>query len=185
MTNDPAAIPPKNTLGLTAFIFSILGVTCLPVLGALAGLVCGIIAVRREPRGFAIAAIAISAVGGCLIVPIFLLPAILLPALAKARATVRSMETAVQGEMLQMEVERFRADRGRLPNDLAESASHAGRDTLTTDSWGNEFKLVVDDGEGGTTYSIRSAGRDGAFDTEDDVVITSMGPVPDEAAEGR
>jgi len=174
MTNAPQ----KNSLGLTAFIFSLLGITCLPVLGAIVGLVCGIIAVRREPRGLAIAAIAISAVGGCLIVPVLVLPALLLPALGRARMNAQTLRTEVEGQVLWMHVESFRLDQGRMPKDLAEAAAHAGGSAATTDAWGNAWRFTVAEGADGPAFTISSAGRDGTFDTEDDVMIDPPGVAP-------
>ncbi|MEY2795057.1 MAG: hypothetical protein RIR10_773 [Planctomycetota bacterium] len=176
----PAAPTPTNRLGVIAFVFSILGVTCLPVIGGLVGLICGIIAVRREPRGFSIAAITISALGGCLLMPLILLPALLLPALAKARTTARQVMNQSAATQVQTVIEDFQATNGRFPNDLQECF---GGGSIPFDAHGTELrmKVVVTSDESkdhtmtvSTTESkiqIWSAGEDQTWDTEDDELL--------------
>lgn len=168
--------PKKNKLGLIAFIFSLLGVFPLPIIGQLVGFICGIVAVRREPRGLAIAAIAISVLGGCLAVPLALLPALFLPALAKARVAARNAVTLSGGSQLQVSIDSFRAKYQRMPNDMAELKLDAGG--TPTDGWENEFRFVIVTNDGVDGYEIYSAGEDGAWDTIDDMQVFSSLAAP-------
>jgi len=159
----------SNKLGTWAFVFSLTGVSCLPFLGSIVGLVTGIIAVRREPRGLAIAAIVISTVGGCL-VPVVAAPFVLLfPALAKARSTTMRMRVGIDvGTM----VDSYHTKKGRMPVDLAEV--YGGEGYVPLDEWGTAMRLAIDpapsDGNNGAgsgganplfvNYRIIGAGKD-------------------------
>ncbi len=168
--------PKKNRLGLIAFIFSLLGVFPLPLIGQLVGLICGIVAVRREPRGLAIAAIAISVLGGCLVLPLVMLPALLLPALAKARVSARTAMTQSGAQQVQQSIDAFRAKRQRMPKDMVELAADVG--WTATDGWDNEFRFVVLTKDGVEGYEIYSAGEDGVWDTIDDTQVFSTFVAP-------
>lgn len=66
--------PDENGLGLASFIVSILGLVSAGILSPV-GAVMGLIAIRREPRGFAIAGLIIGLVGSiwiCLVSALFL-----------------------------------------------------------------------------------------------------------------
>lgn len=66
--------PNENGLGLASFIVSILGLVSAGILSPV-GAVMGLIAIRREPRGFAIAGLVIGLVGSiwiCLVSALFL-----------------------------------------------------------------------------------------------------------------
>lgn len=194
----PVEPPPKNRLGVVAFVFSILGVTCLPVIGGVVGLICGIIAVRREPRGLSIAAIVISVVGGCLLMPLLLLPALLLPALAKARAAAQAARNqVVQGSQATTVSEstvtvgsestvtvsingaQFVIKNGRMPKSIEEIYP----DGVPTDSWGKPLRIEVSEDPSNRGFAIWSAGPDGAVGTSDDerTVWISL-PAPADAA---
>lgn len=76
----PEQIPPpggaveSNSLGLAAFILSIVGLFTAGTL-SLVGLILGIVALRREPKGFAIAGIIIGLIGllgGCIFLSIMM-----------------------------------------------------------------------------------------------------------------
>lgn len=170
----------SNKLGTWAFVFSLTGVSCLPFLGSIVGLVTGIIAVRREPRGLAIAAIVISTIGGCL-VPVVAAPfALLFPALAKARSTTMRMRVGIDvGTM----VDSYHTKKGRMPKDLAEV--YGGEGYVPLDEWGTAMRLAVDpapsDGNNGAgsgeanplfvNYRIIGAGKDKQWGTADDELM--------------
>ena len=66
--------PDENGLGLASFIVSIIGLVSAGILSPV-GAVMGLIAIRREPRGFAIAGLVIGLVGSiwiCLVSALFL-----------------------------------------------------------------------------------------------------------------
>jgi hypothetical protein len=179
VTSTPPT-PAKNTLGLVAFIFSLTGISVLPGLGSIVGLITGVIAVRREPRGFAIAGIVISSLTGCLGLIILLPMALLLPALAKARSTAQQVMNQSSATQVQQAIADYQTRNGQFPEDLEECF---GEEVIPVDAYGNELrmKLVVTTDEStdhsmttSTTDSkiqIWSAGVDGVWDTEDDELL--------------
>jgi hypothetical protein len=163
-----APVPPtSNKLGMIAFILSFPGL-CLPIPLGIAALVCGIIAVRREPRAFAIAAIAISALSTFLMIPLGL--AMVLPALAVGRHAARKAKTRVSALAVLDRVEEFREDNTRNPADIVECY---GAEIPPLDAWGTPLKLTWT-GEGMQAKpSVWSAGPDLAWDSSDDVLQAS------------
>lgn len=173
---DEVPLPPEaeplkpNRLALVAFILSLVGF-CVPLVAPLAALICGIIAVRRAPRGFAIAAIVIACVGGCF--STLLLPALLLPALAMARISARASVTQASGVDVLRRAQEFQADHQALPRDIVECY---GDEIPPFDAWGTPLRLVIEkDGEV-TSIFVWSAGEDEAWDSEDDWVLTCDPP---------
>jgi len=156
----------SNKLGTWAFVFSLTGVSCLPFLGSIVGLVTGIIAVRREPRGLAIAAIVISTIGGCL-VPVVVAPfALLFPALGKAHSTAMRMRVGIDvGTM----VDAYHTKEGRMPVDLAEV--YGGEGYVPLDEWGTAMRLAIDPALNFIFYRIIGAGKDKQWGTADDELI--------------
>lgn len=180
VVTPPTPPTPKNTLGLVSFIFSLLGLFPLTFLGSIVGFVTGLIAVRREPRGFAIAGIVISAVTGCLGVVVLLPIFLLIPALGKARSAAQQVMNQSAANQVQTVIEDYHARNGRFPNDLGECF---GGGSIPFDAHGTELrmKVVVTSDEStehtmtvSTTESriqIWSAGEDQTWDTEDDELL--------------
>ena len=177
---EPLPPRPTNTLGIDAFVLSLSGTTCLPFVGGIAGFVCGIIAVRRKPRGFAIAAISISGLTSCIGVPLFI--ALFLPALASGRSAARLVKTRVAATDVEMRVDAFRAaNDGRWPTDVLECY---GVESPPMDGWGTPLRFVIEhpDAErvdqpamhasADPKYFVWSAGADMIWDTEDDWVVS-------------
>ncbi|HTV47556.1 MAG TPA: hypothetical protein VMG59_03840 [Phycisphaerae bacterium] len=88
---QPAQVPQKaNVLGILSFIFSLLGIFF--IITAPIGLILGILGLRRQPRGLALAG---TIIGGMMtaVLPIMaLMIAILLPSLAKAKELANRTE---------------------------------------------------------------------------------------------
>jgi hypothetical protein len=68
-TSGAHAAPRRSSFGVWAFVFSLLGLTLLPVIGSVLGFVLGRVAVRRSEtsslmggRGLAVAAVTISVI---------------------------------------------------------------------------------------------------------------------------
>lgn len=63
----------------------------------------------------------------------------------------------------------YELDKGKLPESLADLVTgekhYLDQEKVPTDAWGHEFKFYMK----GDLVKIRSAGPDGAFDTEDDI----------------
>ncbi|MFM7135194.1 MAG: hypothetical protein ACKO0W_12870 [Planctomycetota bacterium] len=185
----PASPPPfgaaapqndgKNTLGLVAFILSVVGLLCLPVVASLPGLVCGLIAVRREPRGLAIGAIVMGAVGSCA-TPLLL--ALLLPALAKAQAVAREIpvdNSYSAASAWLTYVDDFQIENGRLPASEAELTKATGFPPIV-DGWNTPMRMRIEGAGAETKIFIWSAGPDLAWDTRDDFC---SGSLPEDAAD--
>ena len=165
------APPPAergNTLGLVAFILVLCGFTCIPGLGLVAGVICAIVALRRPPRGFAIAALSVAALGGCLVIPLLL--ALLLPALGRARMQARASLTTAVAVQTTAVAEAFRRDNGRWPKDMNECVT-AGSPSRQ-DGWGVPLEVRIE----GDELFIWSAGRDERWGTGDDFCAASSPP---------
>jgi len=197
---SPLLVPPQptpskassNVLGIVAFGLSLVGFG-IPVVPSIAGLVCGILALRREPRGFAIAAIVISVLSGC--IGLFIVVSVVLPLLALTGIMTGGpflppmgpvMDNAV-AQSLSAEVDLFRRERGRLPNDLQELpsgpavlASHVNPLRIEFGTFTRvEPSDPISPGPIEVDYRIVSAGEDRVFGTADDVVVLGLPPAVD------
>ncbi len=181
-----------NGMGVASFVFSILAFVVLPVIGSVVGLVLGIIAMRREPKGLAIAGTVLSVVGlliSCAVLAAFAMMFGFVANLAQGfsaqssvAVTIGSQQWAATGA-----AQHFAAT-GGWPSDI--ESLNGG--TAVFDAWGTPMVLkVVAEGEGPdapSRASIESAGPDGVFDTEDDlswpVATPAPAPAPVPAAAG-
>lgn len=177
--------PPSqsNGLGVAAFVLSLAGF-CIPVVPSLLGLACGVIAVRREPRGFAVAGIVLSVATGCGGTALLAMVASPMLALLWGGMPIAfnaAMDHAV-ALSLSAEVDVFRRERGRLPNDLRELPSGPSILAQSPNPLRIEFGTFTRDdpfdpaspGPIDVDYRIVSAGDDGAFGTPDDVVVLGL-----------
>ena len=76
-------------------------------------------------------------------------------------ATIGSVKTAIH---------QYEMEQSKYPESLAQLVTtemhYLDQETLPTDAWGREFKYYFK----GDLVKIQSAGPDGVFDTEDDIV---------------
>jgi hypothetical protein len=164
----PAHEPrPRNRLGVIGFALSMLGfVTC--GIAGMAGAIISAAALRQKPRALAIAGVIIGLLQLCLITPLTL--ALLLPALAKARERAREVKVELELLRYQMAIEAMQAS-GTVPSDpesiRMRAGAPAGEALPPTDPWGNAWRVSVDPKS--QRARIESAGRDGRFDTDDDL----------------
>ena len=155
----PPAPPRSNGLGIAAFILALVGipVVCMAPIA----LLLSFIALFRRPRGFAFAGFVISLVMTTLVIGLISLIGwgmiagarfgapffATLPALERAHQTINS--SALNNG-------------GVAPDDLS--------GTLLIDSikdgWGHAFRYTR---VSANTFELRSASRDGIFDTDDDL----------------
>ena len=169
--------PPRNRLAIIGFTLSMLGfVTC--GISGMAGAIISAAALRQKPRALAIAGVIVGLLQLCILTPLML--ALLLPALAKARESAR--ETKVQLDLMryQLAIESMRSG-GVVPSDpesiRLRAGAPPGEALPPTDPWGNPWRVSLDPGSG--QARIESAGRDGLFDTGDDVAAS---PLPRQGA---
>lgn len=173
--------PPSNGLGLAGFICSLAGI----VLGAMTGvgglllpigLILSLIALGREPRGFAIAGVVIGAIGTCGgAIVLVLFGAALLAALGLAAAAI-SMTDVEQSEMTTDMMSAAAAIRAyEDENDYPPAKlSLLGLDADTlNDPWGNRYEYLLIEEPPGFDYV--SVGADGSLGTEDDVRFSELG----------
>ena len=158
--NTPIAESQSNTLGLVGFIVSIEGqITggCLEPIG----LVLSIIAVFKQPRGFAIAGIVISLIG-LLVFLVLLLPVVLVfVAIGVAGALISQTIGEFTGPL-----NNYYDTNGTYPATLDE----VGIDLSVLDEaygGGWQYNRAPD----GQSFTIVGPGPDGQLDTEDDFTI--------------
>jgi hypothetical protein len=171
---DPLDAPqpapqPTNGLGLAGFIVSLVGlVPC--GLGCPVGLVLSLVALRKEPRGFAIAGAVIGAVGSMMAVVVGVWAYLTWSAVSgtsrgkglempapEETQPVRTFLVLTEAEQaIQLE----QVDKGRLPSPVK------GNEIIEElrDGWGHALRYEPH----GESFTIRSAGPDGVFGTADD-----------------
>ena len=156
----PSPPPPRpsetNGLGIAGFVVSIVGIfTCVlcPV-----GLILSLIALGKQPKGFAIAGTVIGGLGTVLL-GVF---AFLLVSTPEIMDGISTGITIAEGHTI---IEEHRDDNDALPG---EDEGNALIEHLE-DGWGNPLRYELN----GDAYVIRSAGPDGEFDTPDDIPPSS------------
>lgn len=156
--------PPRNYLGTTGLVFSILGlVTC----GALSpiGLLLSVIGLTGKRRGGAIAGVLLSLLG--LAIP----GAFLFSAIREERD--RHREHVVQQARATLESARVKIDEKRAEEKVLPDGVAGNKLLLEQgfrDPWNSDLRYELHDDE--KSYSLRSPGPDARFDTPDDVSIS-------------
>ena len=158
MTADQQSARPSNGLGTAGFVVSLVGIPTCGIISPI-GLILSLVALRKQPKGLAIAGSIIGGLGS-LWLPFF------------GVAIVAGIP--VVGEMVETQVilvdaaERIEAARtpdGSPPDAAAGAALIAD----TKDAWGHDLRYETSDGD----FVVRSAGLDGKFGTADDMEQTS------------
>ena len=151
-TDQPASDGSSNPLGIAGFVLSLLCVTA-PI-----GLIVSIIALFKQPRGFAIAGTVIGLILTS-ILGFFTVAAIKMWPEIKNVLEAQSDFVAIKGAIITHQ----NANDGQLPPDL--SVLSLSSDILT-DPWGTQwgYELSSD----GTTFTLVSAGPDGVMNSSDD-----------------
>lgn len=166
-----------NPLGVAGFVISIVGL-CVGGLLSPVGLVLSLIALGKQPRGFAIAGTIIGALGSCgIIIALVAIPVILALVLAMAGMTAAALGIAAfagpqaeaQIEMFVLTTnieERIQQSAGTLPATLDEAASTLS-EAQKTDPWKHPYVYEVT--QEGKAFRLYSMGPDGLAATPDDV----------------
>lgn len=85
-----------------------------------------------------------------------------------AFADVKEKTTRTNLTSLERAIDLFIAQNGKVPKDLRELQTISRSIYVDTDSWGNKIKYErISD----SNYRLTSAGKDKAFQTDDDIVI--------------
>lgn len=164
MESYPPPPPPPplksqtNGLGIAGFVVSLVGLcTCVtfPV-----GLVMSLVALKKHPKGFAIAGAIIGGVGTLLLVA----GLVVYFAVPDIKYTFETVFVMAEATTI---IEEYRRTNDALPTE------NEGNELLQDleDGWGNPLRYELD----GERYVIRSAGPDGRFSTDDDILPTMMG----------
>jgi len=166
---EPIKESSSNPCGIVGVVLSIIGVcACGLWLFSIPGLILSLIGLRKEPRTTAIVGTIFGGIGiieFIILGPLML--GILLPALARARDSAKQMVTTSHIQAIESASETFKADNGSYPTSLLElENSKLINPKVTKDAWENAIKLA---GGGDTRPVITSAGKDGLFDTDDDL----------------
>ena len=165
------APPPSNGLGVAGIMNKNLGFLGTCGLLSPIGLILSLIALRKQPRGLAIAGVIIGAVGSlwflvALLIFGFMVMGLLAIAGAGVAMTLPNIQTA--GNMLEMrsEINEYHSTLGKLPESV--DAITTIKPDLKLDAWNHPIRYEI---TGSTTYELRSAGPDGAWNTADDIKL--------------
>ena len=166
----PHGVPPLperagNGLGIASFVCSLVGLCVLPILAPI-GLGIGLNALRRPPRGLAVAGVTIGAigtVGWTLMLGVIVL---FIHQGMGGGSFAAGFEALDDTSEIEYEVDHYLAVNGYLPESLDEL-------TLTqdylTDYWGNPYRYLPD--ADSRRYKIFCDGRDGLPGTPDDLDV--------------
>ena len=145
----------SNGLGIAGFVISIIGVFTCGCLSPV-GLLLSLIAMLRPPRGFAFAGVAVGLVG----MPLFAFWGYVVVLVIDESNTKESMQVAVS------RIDQYESQNGELPE------GPEGNELIVdiVDAWDNSVRYDFD----ADSYKLRSAGPDGKFDNDDDIVYDSV-----------
>lgn len=153
----PPSAPPlrsqTNGLGIAGFVVSLVGILTCGLTSPI-GLILSLFALKREPRGLAIAGTVIGGLGTLVVVGLVVM--------VMGNPDVwNGVKTGFTLTKAHAAIEEARGEDGALPgeeegNRLIEEFE---------DGWGNPLIYELD----GDHYVIRSAGPDGKFGTADDI----------------
>lgn len=162
----------ENGLGIAGFICSLLGLISCGLLSPV-GLLLSLFAMRREPRGFAIAGLVLGLVAVCgWAIGIVMFGTVI--AMALAAVGLGGLAVAMGGAQIEAGLELSNIDReiqvyrdrtGQLPASL--DLLPASEPEAMIDPWGRRYEFRLSDD--GATYTLFSTGPDGLPGTTDDV----------------
>jgi hypothetical protein len=188
MTQYPsstALLPaPTNGLAIAGFVCSIAGLVTGGLLSPI-GLIVSLVALGRQPRGFAIAGVILGAAGTCggFLILLFagaaVLAALGLAAVALVLSEPEKIELTTDMVNMAIAVKSHETEKGSLP----EGTDGLGlKPPILTDPWGSAYRYALRAQEPG--FDIQSAGADQTFDTPDDVRLSALGTVWQPGAAG-
>ena len=159
MESYPPPPPPPplrtqtNGLAIGGFVVSLVGILSCGLISPIA-LILSLVALKKQPRGLAIAGTVIGGIG-----------TLLIAGLAVAWVAIPDIQNVFKTSIAMAEahtiIESNRGEGDELPGD--DEGNRLIEDI--EDGWGNPLQYEVD----GARFVVRSAGPDGKFGTEDDI----------------
>lgn len=175
--NGKAGEDQTNGLGIAGFVVSLVGLCGSAGILSPIGLIISLVALGKQPRGFAVAGTVLGAVGSCgLILAIVFIPVVVLAMAALGLTAAAIGVASIAGPELEAKVEMFvistnieeriHGSGGTLPATLDEVVSSLKKEQVT-DPWGQKYFYEVT--QNGSAYRLFSAGPDKTPGTADDV----------------
>ncbi|UCD75850.1 MAG: hypothetical protein JSV91_02815 [Phycisphaerales bacterium] len=178
----PIAMPqPRqgNGLGVFAFFVALIGLFIPTGIVSLLGLVLGLVAIGRAPRGFATFAVILGLLGAAFwLVIVLAVAALALVGMIGAGAGMVGAFMLTQPEVVEtttdmvniaIAVQDHAQRHDEMPDDL--DSLELGVAALT-DPWGSPYKFKLIDKEPG--FDVVSSGADCEFDTDDDIRLSRL-----------
>ncbi|QQE12714.1 DUF4190 domain-containing protein [Planctomycetota bacterium] len=153
----------SNGLGTAGFIVSLAGFFTAGILCPI-GLIMSLIALRGNPKGFAVAGTVVGAVGsliGALVMLVF--GAMILAFLGLSAVAVTAFDAAIDVNNASSAIVTYYDEQGRLPTE-AEAAAILIAENVDVMEY--QFKATGD-----ASFEIRTNGFDDEFGTDDDIVM--------------
>jgi hypothetical protein len=175
----PTPARQRNGLGLFGFLVAFVGLFIPTGIVCILGLMLSLVAVGRAPRGLAATGVVLGLIGTIfwLVVSVAVVLAGLVAAIgavvfsAGAFVLVQPEVVEITSDMVNVTLaaREHQRNAGETPSDLHDLG--LGVATMT-DPWGNGYRFEAVEHEPG--FDVTSAGRDGAFDTDDDVALSRL-----------
>lgn len=182
LPSDPVYAPgmpqadQSNTLGLAGFITSLVGFALTGGLLCPVGLILSLIALRRQPRGFAIAGVVLGVMGSCggCIIALFVLPAIAIAIAGGATVLTAAafmlvggtpaMETFDHMFQINREIGVYAKQHGAPPTSLADLNLPAD---MLDDGWGTPLQYRMSGSAPAWKWSLQTAGPNRQLESDD------------------
>jgi len=173
--HDPLARPVQQTngLGIAGFVCSLVGLFTGGLLCPI-GLILSLVALGRQPKGFAVAGLILGLLGTCGGIIVFLLfGTLILGALGIAAAAVilsesERFEITFDMDGMATAIRVYEDEHGALPASLDDLELP---EAMRTDPWARRYAYRLTPGTA-AGFDVISAGPDGQFDTEDDLMLS-------------
>lgn len=167
-TPRPSQAPRQdNPLGLTGFIISLVGLVLCGI-PSIIGIIVSGLGLKKEPKGFAIAGLLIGVFGLIELGLVGFLAYSTYQLAGQAGGAIRKAATQGQLSSDAFVIGEQWEETGTLPTQAEGDELVSG----SRDIYANSIRYETD----GITFSLRSAGPDGVFDNEDDIIV---GPFED------
>ncbi len=177
-----------NGLGVAGFFIAAIGLLIPTGIVALLGLLVSLVALGRAPRGFAGMGVLIGLVGTAIWMAITGIAIVAALAIGVGAVLFGSVAfVLMQPEIIEVSADMFNVTIAAYEYEDEHGGMPEGLDSLglsvstTTDPWGNPYRYVITDDELG--FDVISSGSDGIMGTDDDLALSEMDRVWEDAFE--